>query len=166
VRRTALFVLSLALALPSIAQADAPADERCFVSAVSLERSRARVMPLTRDTRLDTIARNHSNEMAARETIYHNPNVGTEIGAYEYAGENVGMGPDCETIHAAFMASTGHRENILDPDYQRIGVGVAFGSDETLYVTEVFFTPKPEPPMGTPKTGGTPKESPPCRCPN
>jgi uncharacterized protein YkwD len=119
-------------------------------------------MVLTRETRLDMIARDHSQEMASRETIYHNPNVAEQIGSYSYAGENVGMGPDCETIHAAFMASTGHRENILDSDFQQIGIGVALGSDDTVYVTEVFMAPRDG---EAPRGGATPKEAPPCRCP-
>lgn len=158
-RRFLAFLLALTVALPVVATADTVTDEGCFVNAISLERMRARVKALERVPRLDTIARDHSKEMAGRETIYHNPNVAQEIGSYSYAGENVGMGPDCETIHAAFMASTGHRENILDSDFRQLGVGVAHGSDDTVYVTEVFMTPRAASPAATPK------EKPPCRCP-
>jgi uncharacterized protein YkwD len=88
--------------------------------------------------------------MAERGTVYHNENLGSEIPPYEYAGENVGMGPDCETIFAAFKASRGHYENILDADFERLGVGVS-SAGEDLFVTLDFFTPsksrpKPKPP--------------------
>ena len=37
-----------------------------------------------------------------------------------------------------WMASQGHRENILDGSYDRIGVGVAINSDEEIYSTQNF----------------------------
>jgi len=77
--------------------------------------------------------------MAADHTIYHNNNLGNEIGGnWTAAGENVGMGPSCQSIHDAFMSSPGHRANILDTDYNQVGVGVATDNDGTIYVTEDF----------------------------
>ena len=37
-----------------------------------------------------------------------------------------------------WMNSKGHRENILNPQYDRIGVGVEINSDETVYSTQNF----------------------------
>ena len=47
-------------------------------------------------------------------------------------GENVGMGPTIESIEPAFMASPGHRANILG-NYTHVGTGVATSS-KTGYV--------------------------------
>lgn len=120
--------------------ADDP-DEACFRRQVNAVRAR----PLTADDRIDRIARAHSEEMAEDETIYHNRDLAgayeEAAGGYEYGGENVGMGPDCQSVFDAFMASPGHRENILDPDYRRLGVGVTRRGD-ALYVTLDFFTPE------------------------
>ena len=41
-------------------------------------------------------------------------------------GENIGRGQQTPAeIHRGWMNSPGHRQNILEPDYDRIGVGVA-----------------------------------------
>ena len=68
-------------------------------------------------------------------------------------GENIGMMPTgnvadygyveedakavAEAMVAMWMASPGHRENILEPGYDRIGVGVAY--DGTSYIATQDF---------------------------
>ncbi len=113
--------------------------ESCFFNAINRERVAVGHKKLALASDLTTIARNHSKKMAADGTIYHNTNLGNDIsGDWYAAGENVGMGPSCESIHDAFMASPGHKANILDTDYNQVGVGVATDSDGTIYVTEDF----------------------------
>jgi hypothetical protein len=113
--------------------------ENCFYSAINRERAAVGHHALALKSDLTSIARNHSQKMAHDGTIYHNMNLGNDIqGNWYAAGENVGMGPDCQSIHAAFMSSPGHKANILDTDYNQVGVGVAFDADGTVYVTEDF----------------------------
>jgi len=113
--------------------------ESCFYNYINAERHAVGRPSLTLKSDLTTIARNHSKKMAADGTIYHNNNLGNDISGNWYAaGENVGMGPDCKSVHDAFMASPGHKANILDTDYNQVGVGVAFDSDGTVYITEDF----------------------------
>ncbi len=112
--------------------------ESCFYSAINRERAGVGHHKLALYSDLTAIARRHSRKMAEDGTIYHNNNLGNEVGGNWWAaGENVGMGPSCKSIHDAFMASPGHRSNILDTDYNQVGVGVAV-KDDTIYVTEVF----------------------------
>jgi uncharacterized protein YkwD len=42
------------------------------------------------------------------------------------------------TTLKGWMDSDSHRENILQNDYTREGVGVAIGSDDKVYITQVF----------------------------
>jgi hypothetical protein len=113
--------------------------ESCFYRAINRERAHVGRPALILKDDLTTIARRHSRRMAADGTIYHNNNLGNEIpGNWYAAGENVGMGPDCSSIHYAFMGSPGHRANIVDRDYNQVGVGVAFDEGGTVYVTEDF----------------------------
>ena len=113
--------------------------ESCFYQAINRERAAVGHHALTLKSDLTSIARNHSQKMAHDGTIYHNTNLGNDIqGDWYAAGENVGMGPDCQSIHDAFMSSPGHKANILDTDYNQVGVGVAFDSDGTVYITEDF----------------------------
>ena len=124
-------------------------DENCFFRLMNAERASAGRARLRIATDLVTIARRHSRWMAGDGTIYHadsssphyrqGDNYRHELrGNWWSGGENVGMGPDCKSIHDAFMSSPGHRANILDRSYNQVGVGVAYDSDGTVYVTEDF----------------------------
>ncbi|PIU24559.1 hypothetical protein COT12_00405 [Candidatus Berkelbacteria bacterium CG08_land_8_20_14_0_20_39_8] len=69
---------------------------------------------------------------------------------YSIAGENLAKGfSSSEGVVSAWMNSPSHRANILNPDYQDIGVGVVKGeysengqTSETTITTEMFATPK------------------------
>jgi uncharacterized protein YkwD len=52
--------------------------------------------------------------------------------------ENVGRGSSLQQVHDAFMASAAHRANILDPQWNQLGVGVATSRNGTLFVVQVF----------------------------
>lgn len=123
--------------LPSTAAAGSGSESK-FVSLINQERKERGIKILVVKGDLTAIARKHSARMAADGTIYHNSNLGKEVpGNWWAAGENVGMGPSVDSLHQAFMDSPGHRANIIDRDYNQIGVGVVV-KDETIYVTEVF----------------------------
>src|SRR5207248_215322 len=47
-------------------------------------------------------------------------------------------------LHQAFMNSPHHRDNILDPVYNYVGIGVEHSSDGTMYVTEQFMAGPPD----------------------
>jgi uncharacterized protein YkwD len=53
-------------------------------------------------------------------------------------GENVGSGPSVEAVQAAFMNSPGHRANILNPEFNWAGAGVAVSGNGTVFVVQVF----------------------------
>ncbi len=57
---------------------------------------------------------------------------------YWSAGENIARGQRTpEEVVSDWMASEGHRENILDPEFQYIGVGVA--EEDGIYAWEEMF---------------------------
>lgn len=53
-------------------------------------------------------------------------------------GENVGSGPDVTAIEQAYMASPGHRANILATRWNGVGVGYATHGS-TVYTVHVFI---------------------------
>ncbi len=53
-------------------------------------------------------------------------------------GENVGYGASVSSVHAAYLASPGHRANILNRDFDAIGTGVATNGHRT-YTVQVFM---------------------------
>jgi uncharacterized protein YkwD len=90
---------------------------------------------------LAAVARRHSAEMAAKQSLYHNPNLGSEVSGWQVVGENVGTGGTVDSIHTAFMNSPAHRANILATDYTQIGVGTVTDANGRMWVTEVFRLP-------------------------
>lgn len=146
-------VLALVLALlPGGQGADAAPDaglEAQFVSLINAERASAGLPALRVASDLVAVGRRHAVRMAAASDLHHNPNLGSDVGGWDKVGENVGRGPSVDRIHAAFMASEGHRRNILDPEWVEVGVGVEV-VDGGLWVTELFRLPtgaaQPAPP--------------------
>jgi hypothetical protein len=78
--------------------------------------------------------------MAAQQRLYHNPGLAAQVTSWKYVGENVGYGPDVNTLFSAFMHSAEHRANILDHDFTQIGVGTVTVNG-TLWVSMVFRQP-------------------------
>jgi uncharacterized protein YkwD len=130
-RRLILLVIAGLLLLQPTSVSAMPsraAVERCLSDWIRRENPRVR-----RTEHLSRQARRHTVRMARQETIWHSRPPRTR-----YAwGENVGMGPDCRTLHEAFMSSPGHRRNIRDRDWRRFGVGATIRGD-TIYVAEHF----------------------------
>jgi len=58
--------------------------------------------------------------------------------AWTALGENVGFGVDIARVHDAYMQSTAHRGNILDPRWTHLGTGFAQTS-ETVYAVHLFM---------------------------
>jgi uncharacterized protein YkwD len=84
-------------------------------------------------------AQGWSRQMADSQRLYHS-NLTDGIG-YNWArlGENVGYGYSIEQVHSAFMGSSGHRANILDGGFNRVGVGVTRSGDGRYWVVQEFM---------------------------
>jgi uncharacterized protein YkwD len=74
------------------------------------------------------------------------PNDRVRDGGYKYESmaENLAVaeqGAALEDIMKKWMASKGHRANILEAEYTEIGVGIASDKDGKSYLTQIFATP-------------------------
>ncbi|PRY57712.1 CAP domain-containing protein [Glycomyces artemisiae] len=100
---------------------------------------------LARDSRLDTAARLHAEDMAENDYFDHTSQDGrtptdrANAQGYEGGvGENIAMGyPDAESVMEGWMNSEGHRANILNCGYDVIGIG-AYDRDGTIYWVQMF----------------------------
>lgn len=97
---------------------------------VNQERAAAGVEALVLDEALNKVAETRAKELA--EKFSHTRPDGrdcftavTEAGImYSYVGENIAMGQvDAQEVVASWMASDGHRANILSSDYSKMGLG-------------------------------------------
>lgn len=106
--------------------------EREVIRLVNVERIKYGLTALTEDTALTRTARMKSQDMHDSRYFDHNsPTYGTPFQlmksqgiVYRTAGENIAMGYTTpEAVVSAWMNSSGHRANILNSSYTRIGVG-------------------------------------------
>jgi hypothetical protein len=134
----------------AVAQASASSDEQRLVNLINAERAAVGVPELIVVPDLVAGAEGQAARMADAGTIFHNQNLGDITSGWQMLGENVGMGGTVDGLHQAFMNSSGHRANILNPAYDGVGVGVVWKAG-IPYVSEVFMDPiEPLPGQYTP----------------
>jgi len=108
-----------------------PEAEEAMLALVNRERAREGLEPLAMDERLRAVARDHCRDMLARGYFGHltpegvDPFQRVEQRGVEYgaAGENLALAPTVEIAHTGLMESPGHRANILQPRFRRVGIG-------------------------------------------
>ena len=98
---------------------------------VNRERMKRGLRPLTRNLKMDELAREHAQKMADSAGV--TPIQTTFVG-------NVLRGESIRSIHKATMLSSEGRErhNLLNPYFQDFGVGTAKGKDGMLYMCQLF----------------------------
>ncbi len=116
---------------------------------INRERAKLGISLLQISKSLITIARHHSQDMAARSELTHDSQDRKSFSQrlqdaglfFKETGENIAYSESFlpETIHHSFMRSDGHRENILDPRFDTIGIGVFFKEDKGYYITQDFI---------------------------
>lgn len=121
-----------------------------LVSLTNQQREAVGLSPLNLDPQLSAAATNKANDMLAKGYWAHNAPDGTtpwvfiKAAGYEYlyAGENLARGfttaPD--TVNA-WMASPGHKENILSPKYKDVGFAIVTGTltgEDTVLIVQEF----------------------------
>ena len=116
------------------------------------ERANNNVATLSWNYKLASAARAKAQDMIDKDYFSHNTPDGktpwTFIVAegynYIYAGENLAMNfTSAEDLMAAWMASGGHRANILSGNFKELGVGVVTGEYQgytTTMVVQMFGT--------------------------
>lgn len=98
------------------------------------------------DARLTTAARGHSAWMGRTGTFSHTGNAGssfvTRVKAAKYprpASENIAFGYRTGLdVVKAWLASPGHRKNLLNCSVNTVGVGAVYAKNGTPYFTQNF----------------------------
>ncbi|MFB7596366.1 CAP domain-containing protein [Streptomyces sp. NPDC056160] len=113
---------------------------------VNAQRAQAGCSALTANPTLAEAAQAHSEDMAAHQNMSHTGSDGSAPGdritragyVWSTYGENVAYGYSTpEKVMAAWMASPGHKANILNCSFKEIGVGLA---QPGAYWTQDFAT--------------------------
>ncbi|MFJ8186624.1 CAP domain-containing protein [Streptomyces sp. NPDC096105] len=106
--------------------------EDCVVRLVNQERETAGLAALPTEEMLRQSSRTHSEAMAVRDFFAHLDPDGTSpanrmrVAGHPFPGaENMAVHlPNALEVVRAWMASPGHRVNILGPDFRAIGAGL------------------------------------------
>lgn len=132
----------------AVAQRAADFDHRQedeIVDLINKERSDRGLAPVRVDFLLTKAARQHTELMIEKHELSHRlseeavlrdriANTGL---AFSVAGENVAYDANAEKAHIAFMHSPGHKANILNSDFDHVGVGIMHQGN-VIWVTEDF----------------------------
>lgn len=120
--------------------ANLPVVRQQVLDATNAARVEAGRRPLVASAELDRVAQAHAEDMLRRAFYNHlNPEGLSPLGRVRAAGvqvrgqvsENIAKGPfDPAEVVERWMASSGHRRNILRGSAGKLGVGVAFGEND------------------------------------
>jgi len=145
----ALGSATFATLTPSEQSAQAASDPAVQVIILTnLERARVGAPPLTYNPNLTWAAQTYAAVLANGPCWGHTCGPvpyfvdRTQQAGYENwstLGENLAGGQRTpESVVAAWMASPGHRQNLLNPNYTEIGVGMAVGGQYGIYWSQEF----------------------------
>ena len=130
---------------------------------INTERMMASLDPLCRRRSLDEMAREHAEEMAEAGKVFScskskrrgdnedhaipprepeedtTTTTTTTTTATPKIRENVLVGPSIQTVHKLTMSFEGEaKSNILNPNFRQFGMGAVKGSQNNLYICQLF----------------------------
>lgn len=122
------------------------AMEDQLIALVNKERATLGLQTLEKVDTLTQIGRGHSGDMFTRGYFAHSSpesnNVSDRAIEKNYVflviGENLAYAPTVALAHKGLMDSQGHRENLLSPEFNKVGIGIMDGGVYGLMVTQVF----------------------------
>ena len=124
-----------------------------IIRLTNVQRQENGLLPLSENSTLDAAALAKGNDMLAKQYWAHFAPDGTSPWSfflkfgyeYSYAGENLARDfTDAQSAVTAWMNSPSHRENMLNPNYKDIGIGVVEGTldgADTTIIVQFFGTP-------------------------
>jgi uncharacterized protein YkwD len=128
--RFLLLVVAALMLAPAAAGASLSRSESALLREMNRVRTVHGMRTLRFDARLERAARSHSRDMTVHGYFAHGA-FGARMRAFgvqgSFAGENLAWGVGergtARGIVRAWLASPGHRANLLHPSFRRVGVG-------------------------------------------
>lgn len=123
-------------------------EELKMLEHINQERAKAGIAPLQMDTEIARVAQIKSQDMVDHNYFSHtSPTYGSPFDmmknfgiTYRAAGENIARNSTMFKAHIALMNSEGHRNNILNPNYTHIGIGIVKNQTSSgITVTQMFI---------------------------
>lgn len=107
-------------------------SEQAMFYLVNQERSKQGVSLLELDATMTSVARSYATQIFIDRLFSHYDKDGRDVAhrltqgnvRFFLAGENLAYAPNVKIAHEGLMKSDGHRRNIIDQRFSRIGIGV------------------------------------------
>jgi len=124
--------------------------EKRLFDLINSERKAKNLPEFKLNTKIQNAARAHSKDMVKRRFFDHlNPDkqdVGSRLKAVnikwaavaENIASNKNMDDPIETAFKSWLNSSSHYKNIINPEYELSGIGIAQGQDDTFFFTQIF----------------------------
>ncbi len=128
------------------AAADEATDESRYVERINDLRVASGLEPVTVHPELVEQARDWASQLRANDQLSHASDLSIGVTAeWVKLGENVGVGPDDQlpAIFDAFVASPAHFDNLMDPDFRFVGVGVVYDDEGRMWTAHRFMAVTP-----------------------
>ena len=167
-----VFILVLPLVLMAAQSMTIQEFELEIWRLTNVQRAYYKIPLLSYDHGLADLSRLHSQNMLKHNFFAHKDHLGDEVGGRKIKyypsllvtaiGENLGKFRNSSgafspmDVITGWMMSPPHRENILNPEYTHLGVGLVLKGD-TMYATQNFATPITKMISGLPKKMSTDK---------
>ena len=124
-------------------------QEQLAVNLLNQARQNEGLEPLKVNLQLSKLAADYALDMRNRKFFAHVDPDGKDpfermaaVGIdFPNAEENIALSPDVETAHRMLLESPLHRENIMNPKFTEIGIGVRPDSRGGVYLVQEFIGP-------------------------
>lgn len=124
-------------------------QEQLAVNLLNQARQNEGLEPLKVNLQLSKLAADFAQDMRNRKFFAHVDPDGKDpfdrmaaVGIdFPNAGENIALSPDVETAHRMLLESPLHRENIMNPKFTEIGIGVRPDARGGVYLVQEFIGP-------------------------
>ena len=114
---------------------------------VNAERAKFGIGPLIMSSALNKLAVAKSQDMVKKNYFSHrSPTYGSPFDMlksyginYNWAGENLSIDKYADSAHTALLNSKVHRDNILNPNFREIGIGIYAKGNNSYAYTQLFI---------------------------
>lgn len=111
-------------------------SQKDLLSEHNHQRKIRKIKPLVIDQNLCFYAQKHAEKMARNNSLSH-----SQISNLQRSliGENIAFGQETpKQVVSSWMNSSGHKSNILDQNYKKVGFGLAKDKNGRIYWCTVF----------------------------
>lgn len=117
-------------------------EQKQVLDLVNQSRAKSGRKALRSDAKLNTKATGWAKKLARDCKLSHSNLRSGAPSDWKRLGENVGYAGSVSKVHTAYLNSSGHKKNIMDGGFDRMGAGVAHSTCRgypVVFTVQVFL---------------------------